>query len=276
MAGASSRSSGMVPWSASSRVQPSMAPGTVTACGLVSSMRLRRDLASHSAVAPAGARPAELSAIGFLLPGLAIEGKAVAADARHLRLHDGQHGGGGDGRVDGVAAGLERLDGGQAGGGMGGGAHRPAPIDERAAGEVKVAHRRLRDRQVGAAPRSRGEGGTVTEIAARRKRAGQDDRAMRRSGRLQRAAVVSGSRPVAVCPRLAGGQMQPERHDRRREHQRREVAQKAGVPVSRASGPATRATARAKTSATASQPRTQPKSHQLLWPRSCSRLEIAA
>ena len=32
-------------------------------------------MASHSAVAPAGARPAELSAIGFLLPGLAMRAK---------------------------------------------------------------------------------------------------------------------------------------------------------------------------------------------------------
>ena len=46
-----------------------MAPGTVTACTVVVSMRLMPLLAYHAAVAAAGARPAPLSAIGFFWPG---------------------------------------------------------------------------------------------------------------------------------------------------------------------------------------------------------------
>ena len=42
-----------------------MAPGTVTACTLVVSMRAMPSLAYQSAVAAFGARPAALSAIGF-------------------------------------------------------------------------------------------------------------------------------------------------------------------------------------------------------------------
>ena len=74
MAGASRRSSGMLPWSSSSRHQPSTAPGTVTACTLVVSMRLMAFFAYHAAVAAFGARPAALSAMG-LPPGLATMAK---------------------------------------------------------------------------------------------------------------------------------------------------------------------------------------------------------
>ena len=77
--------------------------------------------------------------------GLGNESEAVAADARHVRLDDGEHGGGGDGRVDGVAALAQHLDAGEAGRGMRGGAHGPAPIGERAAGRVEAAHASLRD-----------------------------------------------------------------------------------------------------------------------------------
>ena len=67
-------------------------------------MRVSAGLANQAAVAAFGARPEALSAIGFLVPGLAIEREAVAADARHVRLDHGQHRGGGDRRVDRVAA----------------------------------------------------------------------------------------------------------------------------------------------------------------------------
>ena len=52
-----------------------MAPGTVTACTEVVSMRLMPWPAYHSAVAALGARPQALSAISFLRPGLAISAK---------------------------------------------------------------------------------------------------------------------------------------------------------------------------------------------------------
>ena len=52
-----------------------MAPGTVTECALSGSMRARLALASQAAVAAFGARPAALSAISFLLPGLAMSAK---------------------------------------------------------------------------------------------------------------------------------------------------------------------------------------------------------
>src|SRR5262249_15914326 len=51
------------------------APGTVTACALVVSMRLMPALAYQSAVAAAGARPAALRAMGAFAPGLAMRAK---------------------------------------------------------------------------------------------------------------------------------------------------------------------------------------------------------
>ena len=64
----------MVPWSSSSRDQPSIAPGTVTACGLCVSIWPMPFLAYQSAVAAAGALPEALSAISFW-PGLAMIAK---------------------------------------------------------------------------------------------------------------------------------------------------------------------------------------------------------
>ena len=72
-------------------------------------MRLMPFFAYQAAVAALGARPAALSAIGFLA-GLGEEGEAVAADPRHGGIDHGQHGGGGDRRIDRVAAGLQHLD----------------------------------------------------------------------------------------------------------------------------------------------------------------------
>ena len=135
-----------VPWSASSRVQPSTAPGTVTACTLVGSMRSSPDLASQAAV---GARRRAAGGVERdrpVEPRLGDQREAVAADAGHVRLDHGQHRGGGDGGIDRVAPGLQHLDGRQARRGMRRGAHRPAPVDERAPGEVEVAHGSLRCR----------------------------------------------------------------------------------------------------------------------------------
>src|SRR5262245_1247198 len=75
MAGRNRRASGMLPWSAQSRHQPSTAPGMVTACTLVVSRLLMPFLPYQSAVAAAGARPAALRASGFFAPGLAISAK---------------------------------------------------------------------------------------------------------------------------------------------------------------------------------------------------------
>src|SRR5690606_1551650 len=58
----------------SRRAQPSIAPGTVTACGDCTGIDLMPCLAYHSGVAALGARPDALSATG-LVPGFAIMAK---------------------------------------------------------------------------------------------------------------------------------------------------------------------------------------------------------
>src|SRR5262249_30337118 len=73
------------------------------------------------------------------LPRHVQHAEAIAADARHLRLDDAQHGGRGHRRVGCVAAGAQRLDGGKARQGMRGRRHALAGDDRRAARQLKIA-----------------------------------------------------------------------------------------------------------------------------------------
>ena len=113
-------------------------------------MRLMPWPAYHSGGSGLGRAAAGAERDQLLAAGLGDQREAVAADAGHLRLDHGEHGGGGDGRVDGVAALAQGFDGGQRGGGMGGRAHRPAPVHGRAPGEMEAAHSWLR-KEVGRA-----------------------------------------------------------------------------------------------------------------------------
>jgi len=65
--------------------------------------------------------------------------EAIAADAGHLRLDHAQDRDRGDCRVGGVAAGAQRLDGGEARQRMRGRGHALASDDRRAAGQLKIA-----------------------------------------------------------------------------------------------------------------------------------------
>ena len=92
----------------------------------------------------------------FVGSGVADEGEAVAADPRHVRLADAEHGGGRDGGVGGVAAAAQNVDRDQRRQRMRGGAHATRRDDRGSAGQVEVAHGSLasgvRRRRMGRRP----------------------------------------------------------------------------------------------------------------------------
>ncbi len=69
-----------------------------------------------------------------------IEQEPVAADAGRLRLDHREDGGGGDRRIDRVAAGLQRLDRRRARQRMRGGSRRFGDAERRSAGKLEITH----------------------------------------------------------------------------------------------------------------------------------------
>ena len=122
------------------RHQPSTAPGTVTACTLLVSMRPMPFLAYQSARGGRGRAARGIERERHLRARLGDKRETVAADAGHRTLHHRQHRGRGNRRVDRIAPLAQDLDRRQAGSGMGGGAHRPPPVNRRTPGEVEAAH----------------------------------------------------------------------------------------------------------------------------------------
>ena len=112
IAGASTLSSGSLPKRLCSSAQPSTQPGTDTeqraAAGDVFQVAVLELFERETARAAA----AGVEAVEFFGFGVPDDGEQVAAEAAAHGLGHAEHGVGGDGGVDRVAAGLQDLDGG--------------------------------------------------------------------------------------------------------------------------------------------------------------------
>ena len=115
IAGASACASVIVPYFFSSASQPASAPGTVTVSAPRSGISFRPRASSASRVMSAPARPLALIATSRFSFAHPHHREHVAAQARHHRLDHGEHGCGGDGGVDRVAARLQHGEPGGAG-----------------------------------------------------------------------------------------------------------------------------------------------------------------
>ncbi len=126
MAGASARASEIVPCRFRRFAQPSTTPGTVTVSGPYSGMLFtprRRELRWRGRAPGTAARVEPRQALRLRV---VHDREQVSADPVHRRLDDGEDGGGGDRRVDRVAALAHHLQ-------AGGGRQRLAGRDHRAA-----------------------------------------------------------------------------------------------------------------------------------------------
>ena len=111
----SASASAIVPNRVSNWCQPSTTPGTSTTSGPRLGISVRPRFAYSAGVAAYAERPVESRPWTCLRFRVVDDRQQVAADAVHARLDDGEHGGGGDGGIDRVAAVLQHAQAGRRG-----------------------------------------------------------------------------------------------------------------------------------------------------------------